>query len=416
MNKRILDNVGSMLPSYMAIYEYLESEDCSLEQSKKDLCLQIVSIQIFVNYFYSVYIVSLSGALKTTNSREQQVHLKYVNAYIIEGYKALWGYSKKSQSMWGKFLKCYNLVKDTDKFDLDIETITSSLKQYAECALTDKDERDLAMHYQIDKGDNPKVLLKLEDITIEKELDRYEQFGVIFRMMGACITEMLNHYLVQNCNAALSILWPTLQPLSLFDQNIWANYLAEMNDAIIQQSRVFDECKEQILKSSELQKKSNADDKLDISECCEILSASEVMLAVAYMSLDLCSTLKLYFNSENSLEQAIALSRINIICYSIIDRVYGYISRSDSYWKRYLTKSCWDNDLPKDLLEIKEVMEKCIETGLYSTTKRLTFVHLKKENFISAIKMIYAQDPMQEIRNSIAIATVLLKIQQAINS
>ncbi len=59
-------------------------------------------------------------------------------------------------------------------------------------------------------------------------------------------------------------------------------------------------------------------------------------------------------------------------------------------------------------------METCIKTNLYSNEKRLAFVHLKKENFMSAIKMIYTQNPLKEIENSIAIVKVLPEIQRAI--
>lgn len=175
----ILLNAENMLPKYFVIYKYLESKDCSLMQPQKEFCMQIVCIQMFVNYFYSVYLVSLSGALKATDRREQQAHLKYVNSYIIEGSKALWGYNKQGRSMWGKFIKNYQLVKENDVFDNDIETITNRLKEYAESSITDKDERDLTMHYQIDKGGNPRELLKLEEITIEKEVNRYEQFDAV---------------------------------------------------------------------------------------------------------------------------------------------------------------------------------------------------------------------------------------------
>lgn len=411
-------NAESILPKYITIHEYLESDECTLEQHRKDLCMQIVSIQIFINYFYSVYLVSLAGALESTDRREQQAHLKYVNAYIIEGYKALWGYNKTGKSLWGKLLRSYYLDRDSDLFDHDIDTITSKLKEYAKCALTDKDERDLAMHYQIDKGSNPRELLKLDEITIEKELERYEQFGVIFREIGNCITEMLNHYFSQNDFTKLSRFQSKLRPLPIFDQYVWKNKLAEMNAAMTRnmssQSHAFDSCKEQLLKWPQIIKKIKSEYEIDISDCYDILPTSEAMLAVTYMSLDLCSTLKFYFNSRIPLERAIALTRMNIICYSIIDRVYGYTSRSGSYWERYLTKPYRENELPIGLLEIKKVMEECINTDIYSNEKRVTFVHLKKENFMSAIKMIYAQKPLKEIENSLAIVKVLPKIQIAI--
>lgn len=413
----ILLNAENMLPKYFVIYKYLESKDCSLMQPQKEFCMQIVCIQMFVNYFYSVYLVSLSGALKATDRREQQAHLKYVNSYIIEGYKALWGYNKQGRSMWGKFIKNYQLVKENDVFDNDIETITNRLKEYAESSITDKDERDLTMHYQIEKGGNPRELLKLEEITIEKEVNRYEQFGIIFRMMGNCITEILDYYLVQKKRNELMKLHPILPPLFSIDQYVWESKLAEMNVAmtrnIASQSKTFGDCKEQLLKWPKILKKIQAEYKIDLSDCYDILPTLETMLAITYMSLDLCSTLKLYFNSSPPLERAIALSRMNIICYSIIDRVYGYTSRVGSYWERYLTKPYEEDNLPNVLLEIRDVMETCIKTNLYSNEKRLAFVHLKKENFISAIKMLYTQNPLKEIENSRAIVKVLPKIQKA---
>lgn len=418
MGKIILANAEDLLPKYFAIYNYLENEECSLEQPQKEFCMQTVCIQMFVNYFYSVYLVSMSGALKATDRREQQAHLKYVNSYIIEGYKALWGYNKPGRSMWGKFIKKYWLVKEDNVFDSDIEAITNRLKEYERSALTDKDERDLAMHYQVDKGSNPRELLKLEDITIEKELERYEQFGIIFRMMGNCITEILDHYLVQKKRDELMKLHPILPPLFPFDQYAWESKLAEMNVVMTRniacQSKTFGDCKEQLLKWPKIFKKIQAEYKIDLSDCYDILPTSEAMLAITYMSLDLCSTLKLYFNSSLPLERAIALSRMNIICYSIIDRVYGYTSRVGSYWERYLTKPYGEDNLPNVLLEIGHVMETCINTNLYSNEKRLVFVHLKKENFIPAIKMLYTQNPLKEIENSIAIVKVLPKIQRAI--
>ena len=47
----ILLNAENILPKYFAIYKYLESKDCSLMQPQKEFCMQIVCIQMFVNYF-----------------------------------------------------------------------------------------------------------------------------------------------------------------------------------------------------------------------------------------------------------------------------------------------------------------------------------------------------------------------------
>ena len=89
----ILEQSSEILPKYYALFHYVTSDECTIDANKKQLCQQIVSLELFLNYFYSIYIVSLRGALLAMNEKEQKANLKYVNAYIIEGYKALWGFT-----------------------------------------------------------------------------------------------------------------------------------------------------------------------------------------------------------------------------------------------------------------------------------------------------------------------------------
>lgn len=177
----ILEQSSEILPKYYALFHYVTSDECTIDANKKQLCQQIVSLELFLNYFYSIYIVSLRGALLAMNEKEQKANLKYVNAYIIEGYKALWGFTKHNHSLWGQFIKLYSKEKNTDTFDEMLDEITCALKEYGDNAITDKDERCLAMHYQIDKNGNPQELLKLDEITIEKEQERYYQFSPIYQ-------------------------------------------------------------------------------------------------------------------------------------------------------------------------------------------------------------------------------------------
>lgn len=97
----ILEQSSEILPKYYALFHYVTSDECTIDANKKQLFQQIVSLELFLNYFYSIYIVSLRGALLAMNEKEQKANLKYVNAYIIEGYKALWGFTKHNQSLWG---------------------------------------------------------------------------------------------------------------------------------------------------------------------------------------------------------------------------------------------------------------------------------------------------------------------------
>lgn len=418
LNNIILNNIGNLLSQYIAIDEYLKSDSCSIEQPNRELCSQIVKIQLFVNYFYTLYVTSLSGAFNSKELREQQAHLKYVNAYVIEGFKALWGYKSHSRTLLGKFKKIYIDTKDTDTFDNEIELITQRLNEYANSDITDKDERDLTMHYQLDKGSSPKELLKLDNITLEKELKRYEQFGEILRRLMNCITDLLEHYLFKKNREELMNIVPILSPLTTKDLYAWKCKLSEVesliNNNINTQSNFFSICKKHLTKLPNIITQIKNKYNIDISDCSDILCASETMLALSYMSIDLSAAIRKYFHSQIPIERAIALSRMNIICNSIINRVYGYNSRKDSYWERYLIKPYVGCELPDSLIEVKNLMENCISNNLYSDNKRSVFAHLKEKNVGSAIKLLYSQNPFEEINNSIAIVKVIRKTQDAI--
>lgn len=211
----------------------------------------------------------------------------------------------------------------------------------------------------------------------------------------------------------------SLPPLPTLEQFTLKSKISEMNESmtviIASQSKIFSKCKKKLLKRSRTYKDTQEKSNKKFLDSYEMIATLEAMLAISYMSLDLCSTLKFYFNSSIPLAQAIALSRMNIICYSIIDRVYGYGSRDGSYWERYLIKPFIGKNPPHVLLEIRDIMETCINNGLYTRDKRLAFVHLKKENSISAIKILYTQDPLKEIENSMMIFEVLPKIQNTIS-
>lgn len=206
----ILEQSSEILPKYYALFHYVTSDECTIDVNKKQLFQQIVSLELFLNYFYSIYIVSLRGALLAMNEKEQKANLKYVNAYIIEGYKALWGFTKHNQSLWVQFIKLYSKEKNTDTFDEMLDEITCALKEYGDNAITDKDERCLAMHYQIDKNGNPQELLKLDEITIEKEQERYYQFSPIYHKMIDCLVELLNYYLFKPYRTEIFKIQPLL--------------------------------------------------------------------------------------------------------------------------------------------------------------------------------------------------------------
>ncbi len=418
LNNSMLNNMGNLLPRYIAIDEYLKSDSCSIEQQNRELCSQIVKIQLFVNYFYTLYVTSLSGAFKAKEHREQQAHLKYVNAYVIEGFKAFWGYKNHSQSLWGKFKKIYANTKDTDSFDNKIELITQRLNEYTNSDITDKDERDLTMHYQLDRGGSPKELLKLDNITIEKELKRYEQFGEILRILMSCVTDLLEHYLLKKYHEKLINMETVMYPMTINDLYVWNENPNDIEnlikDNINIQSNIFSMCKSHLTKLPNIITQISNTYNLDTNDFNDILSVSETMLALSYMSIDLSAVIKKYFHSQIPIERAIALSRMSIICNSVINRIYGYNSRKDSYWERYLIKPYVGCELPDSLIEVKNLMENCISNNLYSNNKRSVFAHLKEDNVVSAIKLLYSQNPFEEINNSIAIVKVICKTQNAI--
>lgn len=113
-----------------------------------------------------------------------------------------------------------------------LDEITCALKEYGDNTITDKDERCLAMHYQIDKNGNPQELLKLDEITIEKEQERYYQFRPIYHKMIDCFVELLNYYLFKPYRTEILKIQPLLPKLNIVDQLVWHDKINEINSAI----------------------------------------------------------------------------------------------------------------------------------------------------------------------------------------
>lgn len=414
----ILRQSSEIIPKYYAIRDYLVSDNCVIEGRMRDFCQQLVHIGLFVNYFYSLYLVSMRGALSSENNCERNANLKYVNAYIIEGYKALWGYKRQNKSLWGKLIRLHSEIKDTDEYDKILDEITSSLKEYANIAIIDKSERDLAMHYQVEVQGNPQDLVKLDNITLGEELNKYEQFTPIYYKVIGCLPDMINHYLVEPYRQEIYQVATCLPTLDSMDQFFWANKLSEvsfaLNRNIASYTKAFERYKEIISKYQNVFEKIKKQYDVELDDCKEMLQMTDVMLATSYFSLDVCSALKIYFNSELPIERKIALARVNIICHSIIDRIYGYAERKGSYWERYITKPFVDSQFTDNVKEIESTMESLIASNIYTPQKRTSFAHLDECNFLTAIDYIYESNPIIEVLNSQKIIKILPKVQQAV--
>lgn len=148
-----------------------------------------------------------------------------------------------------------------------------------------------------------------------------------------CLVELLNYYLFKPYRTEILKIQPLLPELNIVDQLVWHDKINEINFAITKnieaQASSFENCKDMLHKYPLMFKEISRKYNVDLSDCKELLRSSEAMLAISYFSIDLCSILKVYFNSTIPLERNIALSRMNIICHSIIDRVYGYRDRKD---------------------------------------------------------------------------------------
>lgn len=360
----------------------------------------------------------MRGALNSENNSERNANLKYVNAYIIEGYKALWGYKRQNKSLWGKLIRLHSEIKDTDEYDEILDEITSSLKEYANIAIVDKSERDLAMHYQVEVQGNPQDLVKLDNITLDEELNKYDQFTPIYYKVIDCLPDMINHYLIEPYRQEIYQVVSCLPTLDSTDQFFWTNKLSEVNFAlnrnIASYTRAFERYKEMINKFKNVFGKIKMQYGVQLDECKEMVRMADVMLATSYFSLDVCSALKIYFNSKIPIERRISLTRVNIICHSIIDRIYGYAERKGTYWERYITKPFVDSQFTDSVKEIESTMESLIGSGIYTPRKRTSFAHLDERNFLTAICYIYESNPIVEVLNTQKIIKILPKVQQAI--
>lgn len=267
------------------------------------------------------------------------------------------------------------------------------MKKYANISITDKGERDLTMHFQAEAQGNPQELVKLDYISLDEDMKKYEQFTPIYYKVMSCVPEMTNHYLITPYQQEICQNTYCLLSLDSMDQFFWVNKLPELsivlNRNIISYTKAFERYKEIIIKYQNVFEKIKKQYGVELDDYKEMLQMADVMLATSYFSLDVCSALKIYFKSELPIERKIALARVNIICHSIIDRVYGYTGRRGSYWERYITKPFVDSQFTDNVKEIESTMESLIASNIYTPQKRTSFAHLDERNFSTAIDYIY---------------------------
>ncbi len=291
-----------------------------------------VDLGIFVNYV-NIELSSITRAcLRAKILAEKQYNLKFINCIILESYKYLYGYGKGvKKSFWIKNIAPIRKVVNDPQVIEDLEKIEKLIIEFRDCNITNKDNRDLSIHYDLD----PFLIYDmLRELNEYDEIQRVLAFLPLFSELHS----FANGYILKHIRQCFvdprfqeeikRILTP--KRFSYFDTGL----ASSLDKKIIGNKKYIDWLisKQKGIQQLAMQEKDNVSvEPLHLTS--QIL---KVQTFIYLLIIDLYSATKTFIMSEYSIEKQLCLKHINTIIYEGFNKLYGVDNNEGTYWDSYI--------------------------------------------------------------------------------
>ena len=280
-----------------------------LLQDSDDICIlqMLCELKAFVCTVKLDICTFLRADLRAKHPCEKRINLKYINVVIQEGYKYLCGFGKdKKNSKWLKFKEIAGEIKNT-ALNADIAVLDKTLLDFGEKSipLSEKDNRDLALHY--DK--NP---LRVYDFLLNISEETEAKKVINFLPLLDCLYIITSKYIRQ---------YDTFLPKYTDDPVI--SMFECINVLYDRDNRIFNEMHKVIISYSErlgslvnqckLPEKLQIDPELIAQDCKPIIESIYPGLHIHFIYLDLACAFRAYFSSESYIEKQLNLRRVAVV-------------------------------------------------------------------------------------------------------
>lgn len=416
--KTLYDNLGKTicelevgLKYKLLVYEILKENINKKNSSEIEyLHYSLEYLNIFYQFINIESFAVLRNCLKATCSFERSYNLKFINIIIVEGYKHLYGYEKnRRKSIWNKFKTLLNVIDD-DEFKKDYNELNNKIKHFGEKNVTDKYQRNFAIHYDDDPLGVYKMLI---DLSEENEVQRFFKFWDLLSEVSFFALKYLNKYkddLIRESNIQLKTPLPSIY-YSLFENNKIEIYTSLEKHIEYQTENL-----NYYVKLLELPfflrnyfKDNDDDDFFYVNKLIEVI---KVTIQLLYLYIDLASATRAFIISDNVLEKQIAMKQMNIITYEGFNKLYGVKENKFSFFKSYLQPivEMVDNDVIKIKLYQLEINLKHYKIELKSIeNKRQMSVHYH-EGVDQIYNMMQDFNPLVEFNRAKKLLDLLTRI------
>lgn len=393
-----------VLKSQVQLTKILKSKiGNSYASIEKEKVLSILmSLGNYAQYLNLELISVLRSCFRAKHPTERRYNLKFINIVILEGYKHLYGYKRLiKKSLWYSVSTLSEIINE-EEFINDYLTLDKKIKQFGNDAITNKEQRDLGVHYDLDPIHVYDMLKELDE---EEEVQRVLQFvDLLDRILSFSIKYQSKYFsdvkFDLNNNKKKEFIYIDIDPFRKRNDEI---YLM-LEDHIEKQTVNLDYYRKlQDLPSS-------LKDEFHIHQIVELTKAN---MQLMFLYVDLASASRAFIGSELECEKLIALKQIIIIIYEGFKKVYDVDNTGvETYLSRYIqpiVENASDEKLHKQFIQLKEELDLfCFEAkGL--ETKRHMSVHYNK-GVEQVFSKLYELNPFEEFANSLNFMNILGKV------
>lgn len=304
---------------------------------------------------------------KSQSHTEKRSNLKYVNVITLEGYRYMFGYKRDTlNAVWIEVADAINqfAVKyNNNELTIDLDEIKSKADIFKQTYATQKDvdDRNLAIHYDMNPVNVWKYLDQIEDE--DYECKRLAAFLSYIESISRFICKwMLKYNIPLSCIKANIdiVVKDIITNLKDEEDRMYeasGNALLTYADSIASMMREYDKAIEVVKKVSE---QSNIE--IDgIPE--EQLESIYPGIQIAFLYIDLATASRAYLKSEHYVERILNLRRINVIVYEGFKKLYGFseVQKSKSFWRKHIC-SILDNIGDEEISEKIDSIEEKLKT------------------------------------------------------
>lgn len=418
--QRLYDNMGSsytiltpVLCDSISTIEFLETSDedkLHLDKEILALWLQLIRLQSFVIILQLDVESALRANFRTNFNVERRCNLKYVNVFIAEGYKYLFGYKEDKVNGAIEKIKIISEQLNDTELSSRIADFEKSVNFFASKYI-DRSSRNLSIHYD----QNPiRVYDNLESIEENIEVDRVAAFLTLIEQLSLIIKQYSEKYNIGIVTSENNSCLKIFESLNIFPDN---------------ENRLFNELEESL--------ESYSQKLINIVNTCRIPEAaakyfnidvdqfkdqfSPLVMNVSlgihlyFIYLDLASAIRGYLSSEFYFEKQINLRRIKIIVYEGFKHIYGFteIDHSKSFWNQEIRKILANTKNAETVHRLKQIEEElaaiAANADINDVESRERSVHYRykdRDNIVGLFHDLLESNPIKEMTK----ALVLLKI------